>query len=164
MFKACIFPLESRTAIATLINSGIKSPLVANQTPLLPSHLFGPPQTSPSSPGWVWAYSKGHLLYHHEVPCTKHPFSTLNKKAYHAQAGSHHRAKPETHLPPSPFIPLLRFAAKEERWQMGTHPMQQLLSAVQTLLNTVLCKETEGIFWQQRYCCSWLKREGDYTT
>lgn len=78
-----------------------------------------------------WGYSQGH--YHPTGNC---PAEKTHSPLWGRDLTTH-RAWLEASVSPSPLTPFWKLAAKEERWQLGTHPVQWLFSAVQTLLNAV---------------------------
>lgn len=129
---ACIFSLESENCCLYLhqqchkVTPGAETDSLAAPTPFQPGSavplLAGRDGDTP------------RVTYHPTRSCpTENTHSPLL-----ARELATHRAWLEASVSLSPLTSLWKLAAKEERWQLGTHPMQWLFSAAQTLLNTVV--------------------------
>lgn len=124
---ACIFSLESENCCLCLhqqchkVTPGAETDSLAAPCSAVPL-LAGRDGDTP------------RVTYHPTRSCpTENTHSPLL-----AREPATHRAWLEASVSLSPLTPLWKLAAKEERWQLGTHPMQWLFSAAQTLLNTVV--------------------------
>lgn len=129
---ACIFSLESENCCLRLhqqchkVTAGAETDSLAAPTPFQPSSAVP-----------LLASRDGdtpRVTYHPTRSCpTENTHSPLL-----ARELATHRAWLEASVSLSPLTPLWKLAAKEGRWQLGTHPMQWLFSAAQTLLNTAV--------------------------